>query len=100
MKDTRNLIFHRLLSCADNFNPVRHEHLIFLNLAHVVTERVSVKKNSTIRPSTQDRAVTDHPGQRYGFKFSNLAMTELRPDKESIGRYGVYYIKLCAPSTD
>ena len=81
MKDTRNLIFHLLLSCADNFSLFRHEHVFHETLAHE-KERVSVKKKRTTRARVMDSAVTDHPGQRYGFKSLKFAKMEFRTVKE------------------
>ena len=95
MKDTRNLIFHLLLSCADNFSPFRHEHDIREMLAHDM-ERVSVKKKRTIRARVMDSAVIDHPGQRYGFRSLKFAIIELRTVKERVTKHihesGKHYI--------
>ena len=81
--DTRNRIFDLLLSCADNFSAVRHVHFIVENLTRE-SERVSVKNSSTSRPRRPASAVTDHPGQRYGFTSLNFAITALRTERNVI----------------
>ena len=72
-----NRMIDPLLSLEDNLSPDRHEHFLFEHLTCSI-ERVSVKKRSTVRPSTMASTETDHPGQRYGFMCLKVAIVELR----------------------
>ena len=47
-------------------------------LVHV-NDRGSVKKITVAATMANDRAAMNHPGQRYGFTFSNCAMVEVKP---------------------
>ena len=75
-KDTDNGRLLLFLSCADNFNPamnLEHEFLVHVN------DRVSVKTIAVAATMPNDSAAMSHPGQRYGFTFSNCGMMEVKP---------------------
>jgi hypothetical protein len=71
------------MSCADNFNPERQEHLK-LEMSTHVTVLVSLKQISTKATWVLAIAVRSHPGQRYGFTSGNWAMTEAETEDRSI----------------
>ena len=79
-KDTRTCTFFLLMSCADNFNPERHEQLMRKMSVHV-TVLVSLKPISTRAAWVHAIAVRSHPGQRYGFTSGNCATIEVETEK-------------------